>query len=597
MKALEYPFDASYVRMKKRGIKRELLAENTQRIHKEIAVLGGSTTAEIIDVLELFLLDAGIEPSFYESEYGQFYEDAVFPNERLDAFAPDLIYIHTSFRNLKNLPVVADDAAAVEAKLAEELTRFQTVWENLREKYHCPVIQNNFELPLLRLLGNQDGVFLQGQTSFVRELNRRFADCVRATDGLYLHDLEYLSARFGLDAFSDPFYWHMYKYCMSFQAIPEFAYSLACVIKSIFGKNKKGLVLDLDNTLWGGVIGDDGVGGIELGQETSMGQVYAEFQGYVKSLKQIGTFLAVDSKNEEENALAGLNAPYSILKPEDFLLIKANWEPKDRNLQEIADSIGVLPESLVFVDDNPAERAIVTEQLPGVLAPAIEKVEHYARTIDHAGYFEVTTLSEDDKKRNEMYRENLQRAASIAKFATYEEYLHSLEMTARIEPFSADYLARIAQLTNKSNQFNMTTRRYTQDDLSALSKEPDVLTLYGSLSDRFGDNGIVSVLMGHEEKAEEKVLHLDLWLMSCRVLKRDMECAMMDALVAACKERGIRGIHGYYFKTEKNGMVKDFFAERGFALLKREENGDSEWFFEIPEEYEKQNRVITVLAK
>ena len=597
MKALEYPFDASYVRMKKRSIRRELLAENTQRIHKKIAVLGGSTTAEIIDILELFLLDNGIEPSFYESGYGQFYEDAVFPNERLAAFEPDLIYIHTSYRNLKSLPVLTDDATAIEAKLSEELSRFQTVWGNLRERYHCPVIQNNFELPILRLLGNQDGVYLQGQTGFVRELNRRFANCARETDGLYLHDVEYLSARFGLDAFSDPFYWHMYKYCMSFQAIPEFTYSLACIIKSIFGRNKKGLVLDLDNTLWGGVIGDDGVGGIELGQETSMGQVYAEFQDYVKSLKQIGTFLAVDSKNDEENARAGLNAPYSILKPEDFLVIKANWEPKDQNLREIADEIGVLPESLVFVDDNPAERAIVTEQVSGVLAPSVEKVEHFARIIDHAGYFEITTLSEDDKKRNEMYRENLQRAASIAKYATYGEYLASLKMTARIEPFSMEYLARIAQLTNKSNQFNMTTRRYTQEELDALSKEPHVLSLYGSLSDRFGDNGIVSVLMGHEEGVKEKILHLDLWLMSCRVLKRDMERAMMDALVAACKERGIHGIHGYYFRTEKNAMVKDFFAERGFSLLKKEENGNSEWFFEIPAEYEKQNHVITVLPQ
>jgi len=593
VKALEYPFDASYVRMKKRSIKRELLAENTQRIPKKIAVLGGSTTAEIIDMLELFLLNAGIEPSFYESEYGQFYEDAVFPNEKLTAFAPDLIYVHTSCRNVKNLPTAGDDEAAVEEKLSDEMQRFQTAWDSLRAKYHCPVIQNNFELPSLRLFGNQDGVFLQGETAFVRELNRRFAEHIRKTEGLYLHDLEYLSARYGLDAFSDPFYWHMYKYCMSLQAIPEFAYSLSCIIKSIFGKNKKGLVLDLDNTLWGGVIGDDGVGGIELGQETSMGQVYAEFQSYLKRQKQIGVFLTVDSKNEEENALAGLNAPYSILKPEDFLMIKANWEPKDRNLQEIANAIGVLPESLVFVDDNPAERAIVTDQLPGVLAPELEKVEHFARTIDHAGYFEVTTLSEDDKKRNEMYRENLQRAASISKFATYEEYLTSLEMTAQIRPFSEEYLARIAQLTNKSNQFNMTTRRYTQEALAALALDPSVLTLYGALKDRFGDNGIVSVLMGH---AEENVLHLNLWLMSCRVLKRDMECAMMDALVEECKKRGLSGIHGYYYKTEKNGMVKDFFAERGFALLKREENGDSEWFFEIPKEYNKQNRVIEVLS-
>ena len=359
--------------------------------------------------------------------------------------------------------------------------------------------------------------------------------------------------------------------------------------------------MDLDNTLWGGVIGDDGVEGIELGQETSMGQVYGEFQQYVKDLKQIGVFLAVNSKNEEENAMKGLQAPYAILKPEDFLVIKANWEPKDRNFQEIAETIGVLPDSLVFVDDNPAEREIVTAQLPGVLAPAIERVEHYARILDHAGYFEVTTLSEDDKKRNEMYQGNIKRAKLAASFTSYEDYLKSLEMKAQIRPFEEIYLARIAQLTNKSNQFNLTTRRYSQAELAKLAESEDVVTLYGALSDRFGDNGIVSVLMGHEAAEDEqrtgqfsKALHLDLWLMSCRVLKRDMERAMMDALVEECRKRAIQKIYGYYIKTEKNAMVKDFYGKMGFSCISEGDNGDSKWLLDLTLPYESQNRVILV---
>lgn len=465
------------------------------------------------------------------------------------------------------------------------------MWDHLYETYHCPVIQNNMELPLYRLLGNQDGVLPQGRTSFVRGINTALAREAAVRPYVYLHDLEYLASDFGLSRFSDPFYWHMYKYCMCLQAIPEFAYSLAAMIGSLFGKNKKGLVLDLDNTLWGGVIGDDGVEGIELGQETSMGQVYSEFQDYVKDYKQIGVLLAVDSKNEEANALAGLNAPYSVLKPEDFLVIKANWEPKDRNLSEIARQIGILPESLVFVDDNPAERAIVSGGLPGVLAPELEKVERYAWVLDRGRYFEVTTLSEDDKKRNEMYRENLERTRLEASFASYGEYLLSLEMKARIRPFEDMYLARIAQLTNKSNQFNLTTRRYTQEELAAFSKREDVITLYGQLEDRFGDNGIVSVLAGHIEGRD---LHLDLWLMSCRVLKRDMECAMMDELVSICAERGLEKIFGYYYRTEKNNMVRYFYRDRGFALVEEKENGDSTWILELSQETRKQNRVITV---
>lgn len=592
MKCLEYPFDVDYLMKKKKSIRRELLADGQKRAVKKIAVLGGSTTSEIVVMLELFLLNMGIEPQFYQSEYNQFYEDAMFGNPELAAFSPDLIYIHTSNRNLTEYPRVADTLEAVEQMITGQLDRFTAMWGHLYETYHCPIIQNNMELPLYRLLGNQDGVLPQGRTAYIRRINQGFAAYGAAHNYFYLHDLEYLASDFGLSKFSDPFYWHMYKYCMCLQAIPEFAYSLAAMIGSIFGKNKKGLVLDLDNTLWGGVIGDDGPEGIELGQETSIGQVYSEFQTYVKDLKQIGVVLSVNSKNEEENALAGLNAPYSVLKPEDFLVIKANWEPKDRNFAQIADEIGILPESMVFVDDNPAERSIVAEQLPGVLAPEIGQVEQYARILDRGRYFEVTTLSEDDKKRNEMYRENIQRSKLQAAYTSYEDYLKSLEMKAQILPFDPMYLARIAQLTNKSNQFNLTTRRYTQTELEELAKREDVITLYGKLEDRFGDSGIVSVLIGHKEGQDE--LHMDLWLMSCRVLKRDMECAMMDQLAEMCKKVKIRKIFGYYYRTEKNNMVRYFYGDRRFTLLEEAENGDSKWMFEIPEEYVPQNKVITI---
>lgn len=590
MKCLEYPFDGQYLLKKKKSIRRELLAEDVKRTVKKVAVLGGSTTNEIINMLELFLLEEGIEPVFYEGKYGRYYEEAMFSNPELELFAPDIIFIHVSNRNILDYPEPSDTEEQVQGKLDGVTERFFRMWDNLARVYGCPVIQNNMELPLYRMFGSQDGVLCQGRTSFIRRVNQAFAGYAASHGNFYIHDLEYLASDYGLSSFSDPFYWHMYKYCMCLPAVPAFSFSLANIIKSVFGKNKKGLVLDLDNTLWGGVVGEDGIEGIELGPETSMGQVYSEFQAYIKGLKEIGVLLSVDSKNDMENALAGLNAPYSVLKEEDFAAIKANWNPKDVNLREIADQLALLPESLVFIDDNPAEREIVARQLPGVEAPALEKPEQYALVIDRAGYFEVTALSDDDRKRCSMYRANLERKQMEASFASYEDYLRHLEMHARIRPFEAVYMARIAQLTNKSNQFNLTTRRYTTSELEAAAASDRYITLYGQLKDRFGDNGIVSVVAGHIRNGSE--LHLDLWLMSCRVLKRDMECAMMDELVSVCRQRGIRAVYGYYYKTPKNGMVQYFYRERGFALLEEQDNGDSMWRFDIPEEYKKQNSVI-----
>jgi len=591
MKCLEYPFEAEYLLKKKKSLKRELMEQNDNRIVKKIAVLGGSTTRQIIEILELFLLNSGVEPIFYESEYNQYYEDAMFPNAKLEEFAPDVIFIHTSNKNISVFPTMADSKEQVDTLLAAQMDKFTAMWDRLREVYKCPIIQNNMELPLYRLLGNKDGVDFHGKTSFVRRINQSFADYAASHDNFYIHDLEYLSASYGLERFSDPFYWHMYKYCMCVPAIPIFAYSLSNILKSLFGKNKKGLVLDLDNTLWGGVIGDDGQEGIEIGPETSMGQVYSEFQSYIKELKQIGVVLAVNSKNDMENALLGLSARDTVLTVDDFASVKANWQTKDCNYIEIAKELNLLPESLVFIDDNPVEREIVTQQIPEVLAPPMDKVEQYAGIIDKAGYFEITTLSDDDLKRNEMYRENAKRNQVQAAFASYEEYLEHLEMKAIIKEFDAVSLPRITQLTNKSNQFNLTTRRYTQNELEEVVADPKNITLYGRLEDRFGDNGIVSVVCGHED--DNKNFHIDLWLMSCRVLKRDMECAMMDMLVEKCKDRDIQAIYGYYYPTAKNGMVSKFYEERGFTLSK-EDNGNTIWCLELSKEYTKQNNVIAI---
>ena len=353
-------------------------------------------------------------------------------------------------------------------------------------------------------------------------------------------------------------------------------------------------MLDLDNTLWGGVVGDDGADNIEIGQETPVGQLYSEFQAYLKAHKDLGILLTVNSKNDEENALAGLNRPDSILKPEDFLVIKANWENKDRNLLEIAEELNIGTDSLVFVDDNPAERHIASSRVPGVKVPELADAAGFITTLDRAGYFEVTNLSADDLERNRMYQANAERKKQEAGYANYADYLLSLEMDAQICPFAPVYMARIAQLTNKSNQFNLTTKRCSQSDIERIAEDASYITLYGRLEDRFGDNGVVSVVFGHRDAEDETLFHIDLWLMSCRVLKRDMEFAMMDELVSQCAARGLKRLKGYYYPTAKNGMVKDFYGMQGFTQTGGDAEGNTEWEFVIPERYEKKNKVIKV---
>ena len=593
MKELEYPFDPEWILKKKKALKRELL-QNTQQtfLEKKIAILGGSTTRDIRDILELFLLNYGIRPCFYESEYNQYYADGMFPNPALEEFHPDILYIHTSNRNIEQYPSLEDDRTLVTQKLQAEYERFQALWEHLHAVYGCPVIQNNFEPPLYRLLGNRDASDHRGRWNYIQRLNQMFYEYADMHQDFYIHDICYEAADYGLERWSDPFYWNMYKYAMCVPAIPYTAFQLARIIKSIFGRNKKVLNLDLDNTLWGGVIGDDGPENIEIGQETSLGQTYAEFQDYLKQHKKLGVLLSVNSKNNEDTALSGLERADSVLKREDFVAFRANGEPKSHNLYATAEELKLLPESFVFVDDNPAEREIVRQEVPGAAVPEITKVEEYIRVLDRSGFFEVTNFSEDDLKRNEMYLANEQRNRMQKNFSDYGDYLRSLEMKAQIGAFDPAYFSRIAQLTNKSNQFNLTTHRYSQSEIEQIAADPQYLTLCGRLEDKFGDNGVVSIVIGRKEK---DVLQIELWLMSCRVLKRDMEYAMMDTLVKQCRDCGIRQIYGYFYPTAKNAMVKDFYALQGFEKLEEDVDGNAKWSFRIPEQYTLKNQVITVM--
>lgn len=590
MSELSYPFNASDLMKRKKKLKRLFLSDDTIRIKKNIAVLGGSTTNDVVDILELFLLENGIEPSFYQSEYAQYWQDAIFENERLSSFKPDIIYIHTSYKNLERfLPKINDSEEAIAGLLKTAKNHFSLMWEKIKSTYHCTIIQNNFELPPYRVLGNSDTTDIHGQTYFVQQMNLFISDYSRSDTAFYVNDINYVSSCYGLDKWHDFGCWYMYKYSMALDAIPYLAFNLSNIIKALFGKNKKALALDLDNTLWGGVVGDDGVDNIEIGFETATAQAYHEFQQYIKKLKDIGVILTISSKNDYENAIAGLEHPDGVLKPNDFAVIKANWSPKNQNVALIAKELNIMTDAIVFVDDNPAERNIVETSLP-VAVPPMESVETYIKTLDRSGFFEVAALSDDDLKRAEMYKANAMRQQEMLAYTDYGDYLHSLEMYAEIKSFEPVYIQRIAQLTNKSNQFNVTTKRYTPEQITNISTSDDYISIYGKLIDKFGDNGVVSVVIG---AIEGVTLNIDLWIMSCRVLKRDMEYAMLDTLIDMCRKKGITVVNGYYYPTAKNAMVKDLYADFGFSKVSEDESGNTVWKLQV-DKYKNKNCYIKV---
>ncbi len=588
MKELQYPLEAALVLQKKRALKKALL-EKPGLLEKKVAIVGGSTVGEVKNILELFLLEAGIKPSFYEGGYGLFYENVVFDDGSLAAFAPDILYIHTSNRNLQHWPEPGDTPAQAAEKEETEFGRFAAVWQ-AAQAFGCPVVQNNFELPTWRNFGNMDAWDARGRTGYVRRLNQRMAAYAAAHPSLYIHDLEYLSSSFGLDAWCDSATWYAYKYCCAVACIPTLCHSLAQLMKSLFGIGKKAVAVDLDNTLWGGVIGEAGPEGVELGDESPAGMAFADFQHYLKTLAGRGVLLNVASKNEEAAALSGFARQDSPLKREDFLCFEANWGPKTESIARMAAALNILPESFVFVDDNPAERELVRRELPGVAVPELSEVESYIRSIDRAGYFEVTALSEDDQKRGEMYRQNAQRAGEMQSFGNYEDYLKSLSMTAEISPVNPERLERVTQLVNKTNQFNLTTRRYTAAEMEQCMNSSACISLAGRLVDRFGDNGITSVILA---SVQGDTAEIDLWVMSCRVFKRHFEYAMFDALVRAAQEKGVKTLTASWLQTPKNGLVRDFYETLGFAVT---EEGETQrrFSYTIPVAYTPKNQVIQI---
>ena len=546
MSIIDYPFDSNEILKRKKAFKRQLVEQNNL-LEKRVAILSGSTIGEIKDVLELFLLNFGIRPQFYTGQYNRFYEDIMFENQELADFKPDVILIHTTVRNL------SDDTL---------LDKLHSVWGKAKEVFSCPLIQNNFELPFYGF---------EPDSRKINKLNVEITDYAKEHKDFYVNDIQHLSAVFGIDEWFKEQDYFLYKYACNVNAIPMLCHNIAIIIKSIYGKNQKCLILDLDNTLWGGEIGDVGSIGIELGMETAFGEAYIAFQRYAKNLHNNGIILTVCSKNDEHIAKEAFNNPNMILRLEDIAVFCANWDSKAENILKIAEKLNILPESMVFIDDNPLERELIRRVLPEVKVPEVNSVVDFIKHIERGGYFHTQYVSNDDLKRNEYFTANIKRDEAKKETLNYAEYLKSLQMKSEVRPFNSVHLDRITQLINKTNQFNLTAKRVSLSEVEKIATDPKFIALYATLDDKFGSNGIVSALVGELIGND---LHIRIWVMSCRVFKRDLELAIFYCLVERVKSAKIKKIIGYYYPTSKNEIVCKLYEKLGFTKSYEEVNGN-----------------------
>jgi len=436
---------------------RDRYAASGQKIR--LAVLGSFTTKQLVSLIELHLFAAGIDAEIYEADYSIFRQEILDPQSALYEFGPQIVYLATSWRDLVRRPNVNGDREELARVIAAEQAEWRALWETLQRGLGCQVIQNNFVLPPLRSFANHELRQPGSLHRYLSATNQHLVDM--APPFVTIHDVDHLAGLWGRWNWDDPRFVHQAKLPCSPEYLVDYAHSVASLISAQLGLAKKCLVLDLDNTLWGGVIGDDGLGGIRLGQGDPEGEAFYAFQQYVKALQQRGVILAVCSKNNEETAREVFEKHSEmVLRLKDISCFVANWEDKATNLRNIAAALNLGINSLVFVDDNPAERAIVRQLAPEVAVPELpEDVTVYAQVLEQHRYFQVLSVGAEDFKRTDYYRaDSLRRSAEVSA-GNMEAYLCSLEMIARVGPIDATTLERSVQLIHRSNQFNLTTRR------------------------------------------------------------------------------------------------------------------------------------------
>ena len=539
-----------------------------------LAVLGSSTLTHLLPAIRVAGLRRGIWVDTYEADYGQYLQELSDPESDLHAFKPTAVLLALDAYHLTAGVTAGMDEATATAALEQTKTHIRETWTLARDAFKCPILQQA-ALPVhLPILGLNEHRLPGSRARFVTRLN----DALRTMaeeDGVDILANDDRAARDGMGAWHDAGLWHRSKQEVAPTAGPLYGDLVGRWLAAKQGRSFKCLVLDLDNTVWGGTIGDDGMEGIAIGQGSALGEAYTAFQEYCRELTRRGIILAVCSKNDEANAVEPFEKhPDMVLRRGDIASFVANWSDKAGNIRAIAEELNIGLDSLVFIDDNPFERNLVRQELPMVAVPEVsDDPVGYPVALSDAGYFEGLSVTDEDRERTGQYQGNKARDALKDSATDLPAYLRGLEMELVVKPFDRIGLQRIVQLINKSNQFNLTTRRYTDEDIIAVMADPDAFGLQLRLLDRFGDNGVIAIVIGR--LLESRDLLIDTWLMSCRVLGRQVEPTTLNLIAEQAQKLGAKRLAGEYIPTKKNGMVKDHYARLGFTVAAVNDGGGS----------------------
>jgi FkbH-like protein len=546
-----------------------------------VALLGSATTDFLQRPLTLALESAGLASEIHQAPFNTFVREMLVKDSSTTAFAPDVAIVITTPTIVPEWPALDDDAERVGEIAGKVAQHFVDLCHRMHEHAGCDIVLGNFARLSTRPAGAAGTRMPGDPSSFLLEVNRELARRLPAY--VHIHDVEALASLYGVLNWHDPRYWHHAKQPVSFECLVPFVRSLAQMISALYGRAGKCVVLDLDNTLWGGIVGDDGAENVSIGEGDAVGEAHAAFQHYLAQLHARGVLLAVCSKNEDEAARSPFRTrPEMVLKENHFAAFVANWEPKSQNIRAIAKRLNIGLDSIVFVDDNPVEREEVRRALPQVRVVELsDDPALYARQLDRTGWLETLSVNAEDRERSRQYRNNSEREALRETATDYDSYLRSLDQRATVGAFDRANLPRITQLTNKTNQFNLTTTRMTSSQIEAVMASAEHLTAYVRLQDRFGDNGLISLCIG---RREGPVLWIDQWLMSCRVVSRRVEHLLCNHIVERARAAGVEEIYGLFRPTKKNAPCRGHYAAMGFRKSS-EPAEDERWILEV-ERYE-----------
>lgn len=538
-----------------------------------LGILSNGTTDFVADEIPAAAARHGVALEIIQPDFDQVMQVAMNPDSEVNRLRPDAVLLAVDHRWFA-FDAVSDGPGNV---LDQGLERLFAAADAIRNNCGAAVIYQTLAAPGPTLFGSYDRRVPTTQLALIEAANARIVERAAAT-GSYVLDVAHLAARIGSDAWFDPTQWAAYKVPFSPRCNGAYADLLGRLLGAIRGKSRKCLVLDLDNTLWGGVVGDDGVAGLTVGAGSALGEAFLDVQKMALALRDRGIVLAVASKNDHAVAIKALEEhPELLIRPNHLAVIQANWSDKPDNLEAIARTLSIGVDALVFLDDNPAERAQVRAALPAVAVPELPSdPAWFPWFLASAGYFEAVAYSDEDRLRADSYGANARRAEVQATTHDFGDYLSSLGMTLSVSEFDAPGRIRITQLINKTNQFNLTTRRYTETEVIDVESRSDRLGLQARLSDRFGDLGMIGVVICEIEGdgGGARSAHIDTWLMSCRVLGRKVEEGMLTALADALRSRGVGDITAEYRATAKNHIVADHYDRLGFTLTEERDSGD-----------------------